>query len=117
VYCAIETQGYPATDLLHGKPSENLHRSIRHRFSFLLFMPKQVARRFEQRLIQESLWKPNRGHDQNITSHKVKQLAISRVHMNAAPKKQSIDILEFRWSTVRDLLLGEIGDIFVDGGE
>jgi hypothetical protein len=68
-------------------------------------------------LIKEILWEPGRGHDRNITSPQAMQSAIGYIHMNPVRKELCTNILEYKWSSARTLVLGEIGEIDVDGSD
>lgn len=59
--------------------------------------------------IQEILWEPGEGHDWNITSPKAMQNAITYIHMNPVRKQLCTNILEYKWSSARTLVLGEKG--------
>jgi putative transposase len=81
-------------------------------------MKQGVSRRaVNAGLIQEVLWEPGRGHDRNITSHEARQHAIGYIHLNPVRKELCTDILEYKWSSARTLVVGEVGDIDVDGSE
>jgi hypothetical protein len=68
-------------------------------------------------LIEEILWEPGGGHDRNITSPQAMQNAITYIHMNPVRKELCTNILEYKWSSARTLVLGEIGEIDVDGSD
>jgi putative transposase len=81
-------------------------------------MKQGVSRRaVNAGLIKEILWEPGGGHDRNITSPQAMQNAIGYIHMNPVRKELCTNILEYKWSSARTLVLGEIGEIDVDGSD
>lgn len=62
-------------------------------------------------LIQENLWESGGGHDRNITTPLAKANAINYIHMNPVRKGLSSDIIDYRWTSARAVLFGEVGDM------
>ncbi|MEI7575404.1 MAG: transposase [Armatimonadota bacterium] len=65
-------------------------------------------------LIQDVLWEPGGGHDRNIFTEEARANAINYIHFNPVRKGLCSDIMEYRWSSARSILLDEAGEIEVD---
>ena len=65
-------------------------------------------------LIQDVLWEPGGGHDRNIFTEKSRANAINYIHMNPVCEGLCSDMIEYRWSSARAVLLDEKGAIEVD---
>ena len=61
-------------------------------------------------LIHDVLWEPGGGHDRNIFAEELRSNAINYIHMNPVRKGLCSDMIEYRWSSVRAILLDEEGD-------
>lgn len=66
-------------------------------------------------MIDDVLWEPGGGHDKNITTTVARANAIEYIHRNPLRKALCQDILEYRWTSARAILLGEESEIGVDG--
>ena len=65
-------------------------------------------------LIQDVLWEPGGGHDRNIFTEESRANAINYIHLNPVRKGLCSDMIEYRWSSARAVLVGEQGEIEVD---
>jgi REP element-mobilizing transposase RayT len=65
-------------------------------------------------LIQDVLWEPGGGHDRNIFTEESRANAINYIHMNPVRKGLCSDMIEYRWSSARAVLLDDEGEIGVD---
>ena len=65
-------------------------------------------------LIQDVLWEPGGGHDRNIFAEESRANAINYIHMNPVRKGLCSDMIEYRWSSARAILLEDEGEIEVD---
>ncbi len=65
-------------------------------------------------LIHDVLWEPGGGHDRNIFTEESRANAINCIHMNPVHIGLCSDMIEYRWSSARAVLLDEKGAIKVD---
>ena len=65
-------------------------------------------------LIDDVLWEPGGGHDRNIFEEDARANAINYIHLNPVRKGLCSDMMEYRWSSARAVLLDEEGEIEVD---
>ena len=65
-------------------------------------------------LIDDVLWEPGGGHDRNIFEEDARANDINYIHLNPVRKGLCSDMMEYRWSSARAVLLDEEGEIEVD---
>jgi putative transposase len=65
-------------------------------------------------LIDDVLWEPGGGHDRNIFEEAARANAMNYIHMNPVRKGLCSDMIEYRWSSARAVLVGELEEIEVD---
>lgn len=61
--------------------------------------------------IETDLWERGGGYDRNVSSRKVRQNVRSYIHQNPVRKGLAEDCLQYRWSSARWYMTGEISDV------